>query len=221
MTTISSMFAMVWRHPPPTPPAVAVDVRRVKRIGGVLAAAFLFLALGLAPARGQPLELGLTPSHVYGLWTNINDGIVMLGRSRLQDPAAVRRLESMLPRRFEDKIPGDVLKAAAVVRGELATLRRASGLEPPKAIVVGHDDDVTPSLVFLNSGHVLDGIADLIVREAGQRQPISPLYRVVEFVGKEPSDVFGMVDLAARRLAIIVDAADEPRKTKAGEEALK
>ena len=59
-------------------------------------------------------------------------------------------------------------------------------------------------MVFLDSGHVLDAAVEWIVRNTPKGQLISQFYARHDVSGKTPSDVFGLVDLADRRIGRIL-----------------
>ncbi|MCH7799910.1 MAG: hypothetical protein IIC24_00045, partial [Chloroflexi bacterium] len=61
------------------------------------------------PTDGRALELGVTPSDVFGLWTNINTTILDYARLRSKTPEWDQRLAAMAPKKFTGKRPGDVL----------------------------------------------------------------------------------------------------------------
>ena len=168
--------------------------------------AAVLLGLMATPGTASAVELGLTPSQVFGLWTNINDGLLASARVISSDSAWHGSLDAMRAQKFDGKKPADVLAQVVEFRAKLDRLRQKSGLKPAKQFVNG-DGKVTPSVVFLNSGHVLDGLADWLIRNTGPEQLIGPLYARLDINGKTPSDAFGVVELANRRLDQLLSKA--------------
>ncbi len=166
----------------------------------------VWIGLGLTPAKAETIDLGLTPSHVYGLWTNINHAIIDLARVLLDDDARIRELEAMKPKVFSGKAPADVLKIVAVFRAKLNLRRHESELgRTTRLRIIG--SEVTPSVVFLSSGHVLDSTVELLVQHTGPNHLISQYYVPRSFSGKRPDNVFGLVDLANRRMQLLLAPA--------------
>ncbi len=160
----------------------------------------LIAGTGIVSKQSLGLELGLTPSNVVSLWTNINDALLAGAKVLLDDPKAIQNLDSMTPNRFEGKTPADVLGAVIAYRGKLDGLRRKSGLDPTTKVIVEDGAEVTPSVVFLNSGHVLDGLVLWLIANTPNEQLISQFYTRHDISGKTPSDAYSMVDLANRRM---------------------
>ncbi len=150
-----------------------------------------------SPAKAY--DLGLTPSHVFGLWSKINDVIVdIAGRSK--GDAVARTLSQRTPAVFTGKKPSDVLEKVRSVQQKLNDLRYEKGLAPTPRIPDAYDK-ITPSVVFLNSGEMMDAMIEVLVEITDPSVPISPHYDFQTFSGKTPSDVYGLVDLADQRLA--------------------
>lgn len=167
----------------------------------ILAAAVV--AISLTASDGHSLELGLRPSHVYSLWTNLNECIIASGKVVSSDKNWNRRLSTMKPAKFSGKNPTDVLRLAREVRTKIDRLRSRTGLHPLKWTYEDHTV-VTPTTVYLNSGKMLDGLTEWLIKRTGPDELISKFYRPLVFRGKTPSDVFSMVDLANQRLDRVV-----------------
>ena len=95
--------------------------------------------------------------------------------------------------------PGDVLVQVAAFRDKLDRLNAASGLEETPIYHDPQGGEVTPSVVFLNSGNVLDSLVLLLIRIDGERL-VGGFYARHDFTGRTPSNVFGLVELANRRI---------------------
>lgn len=169
---------------------------------------FLFMAQVLAliftllPVQGWAVELGLTPSHVVSLWTNINEALVTIGSALPGGANISGDLEAMTPKVFPGKKPGDVLNQVVRFRQKLDRLRGKSGLKTTRVYKDPAGGEVTPSVVFLNSGHVLDSVV-LLLNRYDRNRLISGFYVRHDISGKKPSDAYGMVELANRRLDAI------------------
>lgn len=165
--------------------------------------AVVLAGLLLRPGTGAAIDLGLTPSQVFSLWTNIDDSLLAVARVVSDDADWYGGLAAMAPEEFTDKTPGDVLGQVEVFRAKLDRLRQSGNLKLTERFeeVTG---EVTPSVVYLNSGHVLNAQIDWLIRNTGPSQLVSQFYVRHGFTGKRPSDVFGLVDLANRRIDLIL-----------------
>jgi len=184
--------------------------------GHLILVGLLALFVVASPGKCRALELGLTPSHVYSLWLNINRSLLAYAHIVLGDEQRQEELEAMRPAVFKDKVPADVYalarKTGARLRGYIAIpsevphwlheYEKINSLPAPK------DEKITPSAVFLISTQLLNGVVDVVVDNTGWEQSVSDLYATELHFDKTPSDVFGLVDLALRRLEIIL--ADQP-----------
>lgn len=149
------------------------------------------------------VELGLTPSHVVSLWTNTNNALETMAGIITKDSSLQQKVKATTPLGFTGKKPGEVLKRVAEFREKLDRLRQKSSLPPTKRYQYG-SGTITPSVVFLNSGHVLDATVHWVIKNSGKDQLVSPFYVRHDISGKTPSDAFAMVDLANRRIDIIL-----------------
>ncbi len=198
----ASRPARATRKRPTEPPFADSKVkpavlRRLANIAVILVGTVFF------PAPGGALELGLTPSQVFSLWTNINQCLLATAKVVSADGAWRESLAAMTPRRFEGKTPEHVLERLAAFRAKLDEMRRTAGLARVEAVDDG-DDTVTPSVVFLNSGRVLNGLVEWLIVNTGPEQLVSRFYTRHPFTGKAPSNVFAQVDLAERRIDAIL-----------------
>lgn len=173
----------------------ALAVRRLVLVG--LAAG----ALTLMPLSAAALELGLTPSNVYSIWSNINDAVVAVAHVSTGDEKRVAKLKDLKARAFKNKTPGDVLHQVGEFREHLDDLRRRGGMGATNKFIERQDAATTPSDVFLNSGYALNGLVEWLILNTDRKQLVSPFYTRHRFTEKTPNDVFALVDLATRRLA--------------------
>ena len=161
--------------------------------------AFVLLALLVTPASPKALDLGLTPSHVYSLWVNINNSLITASRVISGDSNLRTTLIEMKPEKISGKTPADVLDQLGLFREKLNRLLLAENL-PRVARTASHREKITPSDVYLNSGYILNAQMKWLIVRTGPEQSISHFYTRHGFAGKTPSDVFGLVDLANRRV---------------------
>ena len=167
----------------------------------------LFIALFCSPlflsSPANAGDLGMTPNHVFGLWTSINDVLLKLAAISSDEKTLTSRMAAMDIERVDGKKPADVLEQVRNFR-ETADLLLSRSAIP--AIVEDKrisSDTITPSDVFLSSGHVLDGTVLLLASKTEADTLISPYYKPYNFSGKTPSDVYALVYLANQRLALL------------------
>lgn len=162
----------------------------------------MVLALLLSPARA--VELGLTPSHVFDAWININATLVAVGAVASGDKRLVRRLEAMKPRVFTGKKPADVLKKLVIFRGKMDRLRSRHGLNATPVYENPAGGKVTPSEVFLNTGHLLDSAVLLLIR-LDERRLIAGYFKRHNSSGETPNGPYSLIDLANRRIDALLN----------------
>lgn len=168
----------------------------------------LFFLLCLAPGKGVALELGLTPSHVYGLWLNINTVFIDLQKEELSNSRVLAGIEGMQPLVFEGKKPANVLALAKPLHQNLMKAFNLSAPPPTPNWVKSYQAlegksglvETTPSQVYLLSSFILNSLVEKYVAVSNGTKPISRFYSDHKVSNKTPSDVFGLVDLISRRL---------------------
>ncbi len=148
------------------------------------------------PGAARAVDFGVTPSNVFGMWSNINGALLVFAEQTA--PGRAAELAAMTPAPAQGKVPGDVLGRVVEFRDLLERLRGQHGLGP----IDRHQPSapVTPTDVYLNSSAVMKGLVQTLIVNTNPEVKISRLYDDAVFEGKTPSDVFGMVDLAIRRL---------------------
>ena len=116
----------------------------------------------------------------------------------------------MKPGKFSNKTPSNVLERVNQFRVQLKKLNAdyrvsASALLDDRLPGLLSIDGglVTPSLVYLHSGQALVEMAWHILQLHDESIRISPFFTAGNYTEKSPSDVYGLVDLAVRRLAQI------------------
>lgn len=166
--------------------------------------ALVLVGLILVPARAGAIELGVTADHVNSLWININSSLLAVADSISTDPAFRKQLKAVMPGRFEGKTPPEVLEFVNMYRFKLDRLRGLGVLGRTKRYNHG-DFVVSPRIVYVNSGHVLNGQIELLVNRTPPEFLISPFYVQHDFIGKSPDDNFALIDLANRRIDLILE----------------
>lgn len=161
-------------------------------------------AISMVPAQTQAaVNLGLTPSHVCSLWININGALVAIAGIVGKKQGWTKDLEAMTVVPVTGRKPSDVLEQARQFRGKLNKLRQQSQL-PATAEYGTGDGVITPSVVFLNSGHILDATAQWLIKNTGREMIISEFYTRHDITGKKPSDAYALIVLANRRIDSIL-----------------
>lgn len=174
----------------------------------ILVLILFLLTVFAGPGRGLAVDLGLTPSPVYGLWTNINKAVMLYAGERTTDGPWLNSLKAMKAKKFSGKVPADVLELVKRFNARLDQLQVGGAVQTTDKLLEGNlphllkgeDVRVTPSMVYLHSGHVLVDLAGDILKTSAAPPEISFLFNEYHFTGKTPSDVFGLVDLALQRL---------------------
>ena len=182
------------------PPCRTEPMAGVKR-RAVLAAVLAVSLLGVRP--GHALDLGLKPGQVYSLWANINACLLQFAEVVSKDMAWHERLAAMPVKSFPNKRSADVLAQVGLYRAKLDRLRHLSELTPTRRIPE-EQAHITSSDVYLTSSEVLHAQVELLIRFTGPEQLVSQFYVRHRDDEKTPSQVFALVDLASRRLDLIL-----------------
>ncbi len=180
----------------------------MRRLKALLVVFGLFFHMSPANA----LDLGLTPNHVFNIWTNINATLELYVKSLPRYPEINTQFKNLKLFKFAGKKPSDVLAQLHKVRQKIHKIagykeNLDAKLTLVREVIFQSRDDisaVTPSVVYIHSAHLLVEIVTMISKRPNQGQLISPFFQDQNFTGKVPSDVFGLVELADRRLEIIL-----------------
>ncbi len=150
------------------------------------------------------VKLGkISPNGPYRIWSAVNK--VLLDYASLKGGEELKsQVKDLNAGRFYGKTPTDVLIQAAEFRDALE--RILDRLQLPKVEI--YEDplgrQVTPGVVFVNAGHIMDAVVSVVHSASDHHdEPLGALYDVPVATGKTPSDVFGLVYLATRRLQLI------------------
>lgn len=175
--------------------------------GGILCI-LLVLAVGYPVKQGQSLELGLEPSQVFGLWTNINSAVLAYASYIGQDQNWVQQCETMEADTVSGKTPADVLGKVESFRSKLSALptsafQQVYGSNFAVEMMHAMQEDasvVTPRIVYLHSSSVLVDTVLAVNEVSGGEALIAPFFMEHGFSEKTPNDVYSQVDLAIRRV---------------------
>ena len=182
-----------------------------KKFGAICA---VLAGITLFPGNGAAIDLGLTPAQVFSLWTGINESLLVVAGTVSDDKAWQRELSRIRPRAVRNKRPADVLRQLEAYRAKLDRLRGRAGLKPIRRFV-GDGKPVTPTVVYLNSGLVLNGQVEWLIHNTGPKQLVSQFYPNPSngsSSDKTPDHVFALVNLANRRFAEILTKAGIPEQ---------
>jgi hypothetical protein len=152
-------------------------------------------------------ELGLTPGHVYGLWNNINSATLKLASQYSNDSVWLTQLGKQKIKKHTDKTPADVLNLASVYQQNLSRLNQLRDLKVLSPIALDDEQKVTSSVVYINTGYLLDSLVGSLLVELAADDLISPYFSLEHFAGKSSSDVYSLVELANSRIDKIVRKA--------------
>lgn len=150
------------------------------------------------------VELGkIAPDGPYRLWTSVNK--VLLEYALVSGGKGLRsQVEGLSAGQFDGKTPGEVLAQTVQYRNTLERLRNRLKLSKVPVYVDPLGRAVTPGVVFVNAGHIMDAtVAAFFTASDKPDESFGDLYDVPVTTGKTPSDVFALVSLATRRLQLI------------------
>lgn len=145
----------------------------------------------------------IAPGGPFRLWTAINK--VLPEYASLKGGKGLRfRVAGVSAGRFSGKNPGDVMAQTAEFGALLKTLRDQFKLAETKTYKDPLGRKVTPAVVFLNAGHMLDALVETFYISSNKsKKALGEFYDVPFVGGKTPSDVFRLVYLATIRLQLI------------------
>ncbi|MBT3533844.1 MAG: hypothetical protein HN478_08195 [Rhodospirillaceae bacterium] len=157
-----------------------------------------------ADGKGDMVKLGkITPNGPYRFWAAINkvlpDYAAVTGGAELH--AQVKTLSA---HPAAGRTPGDVMVQTAEFRDLLEILRRRLKLAKIEIYKDPLGRAVTPGVVLANAGFNMDALVETY-RAAAKKpeESLGHFYDVPVMNGKSPSDVYGLVELATRRLRLI------------------
>jgi hypothetical protein len=140
----------------------------------------------------------ITPNDVYSRWLTLNEALPLL----TTDDNVISKIGQLQPNEYSGKNPSDVLNEGATLKGKLDTLRKKYDLGELQMGTVPASSDVTPADVLKYSDSVFKGIQEVVEQVNQANKDYS--YHTEAVTDKEPSDVFGLVDLANRKLDLLL-----------------
>lgn len=171
----------------------------------LFAAVAFCIGLGLFPHAASAQKLGMTPSHVYGLWDSINKAVLALQQVRDGTDQPAAELLAMKPKKFTNAKPAAAMKFVEAFRKKIDVLRRRADLPPTKVYKWDPKQEITPDIVYLNSGYALDSLMEWVISETNRDFLVSPFYNNEAFSGKTAGDVASLAELATRRFTWILN----------------
>ena len=171
----------------------------------LFAAIAFCLCLGPLSGAVSAQKLGMTPDHVYGIWDRINEAVLALQMVRDGTDKPAQDLLNMKPKNFPGAKTAEALKFVSEFRKRLDVLRHRADLPPTKIYKWDPKEEITPSIVYLNSGFAQDALMEWMISETNRDFLISSYYDYKTFTGKTPADVASLAELAMRRFAWILD----------------
>ncbi len=181
---------------------------------GFIATLAVGLLLAVQPSAAQTpaadskkesaVELGeISPDGPFRIWTSINR--VLLDYALVSGGEGLKsQVQGLSAGQFDAMTPGDVLAQSVEYRNTLERLRDRLKLSKVPVYVDPLGRAVTPGVVFVNAGHIMDAtVAALFTASDKPDKSFGDLYDVPVTSGKTPSDVFALVSLATSRLELI------------------
>ena len=188
---------------------------------GLMWGAFAFAVL-LSPVHANtapqdsdsenPVLSDFTPDKPFAVWTKINTALLEFAEIHPWYEEYRHEVLSLSPIAFEGKRPEDVFQLVLRVSDELGSGlgENLSKSELDAKVFLdevfnrlGTDQEVSPLMVYLRSIQVLDSLMYLLIYHEEKQFVYSGFYDLETFHGKTPNDVYGLVDLALRRLLIL------------------
>jgi len=168
---------------------------------------FVFATV-LSSSPSRSLEFGLTPSHVFGVWLNINK--VYLELESLSDvaPEALIKIEALTPTLHKEIKTNHIFTQAKTVQKNLTTMYHLGIPKQTPSWIRDYQSlegervygNITPSQIFILSTEILNSLVEKYADITKGTKPVSQFYRIENIKEKATDDVFGLVDLMHRRL---------------------
>ena len=157
----------------------------------------------------------ITPSQPYAIWININD--ILLDYAEISSTPAdvLEEMKWIEPDIFTGKKPKDVflkVDAFGKMYSDFYGVEYTSHGDDAESLAertVGvlriGDEDISPGMVFIKSVVVLDAISQNYIKMSFGNKLLSPYYEIKHYENIKPDDVYGLVDMAYRRLQLMTD----------------
>lgn len=142
----------------------------------------------------------ITPSGPFHLWRGIEEFVPLL----MPNPTQARKIRAIKAQKFRGKTPGDVLTHLARFRRKLNRLSEKYKLRKTEIFRSPTGEKVSPAIVYINSGHVYDAVVRLLLVANPKDQSYREIFTIPYPKGKTPSDVYRLVDLAIRKINVLL-----------------
>ncbi len=142
----------------------------------------------------------ITPNGPFHLWLGINEFMPLLTTS----PSQTRAIRAEINQRFRGKTPANVLSQVVRFRNKLDRLLAKYRLNKTGVFRSPTGEKISPAIVYINSGHSYDSVVRLLLKANPNDQSYRDKFLIPFPKGKTPSDVFGLVDLAIRKIDVLL-----------------
>lgn len=142
----------------------------------------------------------VTPTQVYTLSTRLN--MALLTASPIRSSGSFPQIKSMEPVMVTGKTPVDVFLRTQRICDLIDQLLHDVGMSA-MVRVTPEGSSAIPAEVYLSIANCLDALNKWAIHQEQGRTTRSP-YQKLDFTDKTPSDVYGLVDLAVRRLELFL-----------------
>lgn len=139
-----------------------------------------------------------TPNEVYSHWLSMNEALLLL----TTDKNITSKISRLQANEYSDKMPSDVLNEVVAFKGKLDALRQKNDLGETPHENIPTTDQVTPADVLVYSEPLLNAMQELAIQINQDNKDCS--FHSETVTGKQPSDVFGLVDLANRKIDLLL-----------------
>jgi hypothetical protein len=176
----------------------------------------VFAVCSFAPSSADSQITKITPSQPYAIWININQALIDLSTLKVSDVEVYKQIEEVGLESFSGKKPDDVYilvgefrQGFSVYSGRDLTTHGDNISELEETIIYTlrtANNEIIPAMVFSRSVLVLDLIMQSYIELDSSARLLSPYYKLGQYDDKNPSDVYALVDLASKRLQILINA---------------
>ncbi|MEE8395152.1 MAG: hypothetical protein V3S29_03795 [bacterium] len=173
----------------------------MKRTLNKLVALVWLLALAAPlPALAYEKYGNIPPDGPFHLWLGINEFMPLL----TANSSKARAIRAVKAKRFRGKTPGAVLGNVVRFRNKLNRVLAKYRLDKTREFRSPTGEKVSPSIVYINAGHVYDSVVGVLLEANPKNQTYREIFLIPYPKGKTPSDVFELVDLAIRKLDLLL-----------------
>ncbi|MCB1744405.1 MAG: hypothetical protein KDK91_28815 [Gammaproteobacteria bacterium] len=168
----------------------------------------VLIGSSLLPCTSFSSDRGITPGHTHAVWESANRALLRLAGVVHAEDAVVGEMARLRANVFSGKRDEDLESRVIAFHTKLGQLHERLQLKMDgrndAASLLEARKPGTQEGVFLVSGHVLDEIVTAYLQKTADTDPVSDLFVVQEDQGSSVDGVFGLVDLAHRRLDLLL-----------------